>query len=402
MSALVATPAFALFTTGDALVIGNARYGEVAGAFGPPEVQAVARALRLRGQQVEAVANAGHTPMTQAFETFVRSISTDETPLVVVLSGMFAQEADGVYLRPAGRDPVAAQGGTAAAGLSVSAVLDVLAQSPRRAFLVLGETGAVSDPAPGAGSILDRLAIPDGVTVIHGPADQVARFAAVEMAQPGERLARTAEWYDLTISGYLSETLVVLEHTEVRPPTEDEQAAALDRARASDDRAWRRAMEADSLDAYQAYLDSFPGGQHASEAHARAEGALGLSLAARRMIQRDLTRLGHETRGIDGIFGPATRSSVMAWQKEVGAEATGYLLPADIAQIAAQAGGLPQPAPLRSAPPPVPRPSAQETAIWSRTQGEADLRNYLGQFPNGAHAERARVLLSNIQRGSSP
>ena len=42
---LAAAPAWAEFTTGDALVIGNARYGETVTAFGPDAVRAVARAL---------------------------------------------------------------------------------------------------------------------------------------------------------------------------------------------------------------------------------------------------------------------------------------------------------------------------------------------------------------------
>ena len=38
LGALAATPASALFVTGDALVIGNARYGDTAATFGPSEV----------------------------------------------------------------------------------------------------------------------------------------------------------------------------------------------------------------------------------------------------------------------------------------------------------------------------------------------------------------------------
>ncbi|WP_417210707.1 peptidoglycan-binding protein [Antarctobacter sp.] len=390
LGALAGTPSFALFITGDALVIGNARYGEVTAGFGPAEVQEVAHALRLRGQEVEALANGGHAPMAQAFDAFVGSIAKDEAPLVVVLSGKFVQGPGDVYLRPAGPDQAAG-----APGLSLSAVLDVLAQSPRRAFLVLGEAGAQE--------ALGALVVPNGVTVIRGPSDQVAQFAAREMAQPGTRLERAAEGYDLTIDGHRSDSLVVLDHTEVRPPTEAEQTAARNRARRLDDMAWQQAQGAGSVDAFRGYLDSFPQGHFADRAQgAVAEAALTLDPAARRSIQRDLVRLGFPTRGIDGIFGPVTRGAIAAWQNSDGAAVTGYI---DAQQIARLADLAATQAPQATvAVPPVRQPvraavSAQETAIWSRARGEAGLHNYLSQYPRGAHAARARVLLSNIQRG---
>ncbi|SNT01866.1 peptidoglycan-binding domain-containing protein [Antarctobacter heliothermus] len=395
LGALVAGPSFAAFITGDALVIGNAAPGDGATGFGPAEVQQVAHALRLRGQEVEALANGGHDAMAQAVGAFSASISEDETPLIVVLSGVFAQGADGVYLQPSGP-----QQGTAQPGLSLSAVLDVLAQSPRRAFLVLGETG----PDIGPDSGLATLDIPDGVTVIRGPSDQVAQFAAGEMAHPGTRLTQAAEGYDLIIAGHTADSLVVLEHTEVRPPTEAEQAAARDRARQVDDLAWQRAQGGDSAAAYRAYLDSFPQGRHADRAKARiTEAALALNVTARRAIQRDLAQLGFDTRGIDGIFGPRTRGSIAAWQNRNGADVTGYLDAAQIAQLADLAAAQAPQDPV-AATPPVRQParngvSAQETATWGRARGETGLRLYLGQYPNGAHAQRARVLLSNIQRG---
>tara|TARA_R100000789_G_scaffold71989_6_gene67727 strand:- start:19007 stop:20218 length:1212 start_codon:yes stop_codon:yes gene_type:complete len=394
VGALMAGPSFAAFITGNALVIGNAAPGDGTTAFGPAEVQQVARALRLRGQEVEALANGGHDAMAQAVDAFVASISEDEAPLIVVLSGSFAQGADGVYLQPAG-----AQQRDAQPGLSLTAVLEVLVQSPRRAFLVLGQTG--SDTG------LATLEIPDGVTVIRGPSDQVAQFAAHEMAHPGTRLAQAAEGYDLTITGHTTDSLVVLEHTEVRPPTEAEKTAALDRTRQVDDQAWQRAQAADTAVAYRAYLDSFPQGRHADRAEARiTEAALVLNPTARRAIQRDLAQLGFDTRGIDGIFGPRTRGSIAAWQNRIGAEVTGYLDAGQIVQLAELAAAqAPQPALVATLP--VRQPagnavSAQETATWNRASGETGLRLYLGQYPNGAHAQRARVLLSNIQRGYRP
>lgn len=390
---LAAAPAWAEFTTGDALVIGNARYGETVTAFGPDAVQAVARALRLRGQEVEQLANGGAVAMRQALEGFVAAIDEGETPLIVVLSGQFALDDGGPVLRPAGREA------SEAAGLSLAAVLEVLAQSPRRAFLVLGEAGEGAD--------LEALEIPEGVTVIRGPAAKVAEFAAREMAQPALPLEKSADWYGLTLSGHVSDDLAILTHTEVRPPSAAEQAAAKDRVARLDEAAWQRAVEGG---AFQAYLDSYPQGLHAEAAlqrlnsdptvsPAEAEASLALDTTTRREIQRSLTRLGHRTRGIDGIFGPGTRGAITAWQRQIEASPTGYLDAAQVARLAEEAGQVP----ARAAP----RPqrarnavSAQEVATWNMARGEQGLRAYLGQYPNGAFAARARVKLSNLQRGS--
>lgn len=401
MATLAGTPALALFTTGDALVIGNARYDETLTGFGAAEVQDVARALRLRGQQVEALANGGSFAMTQAFEAFVATIEADETPLVVVLSGQFEQGA----LKPVGDQT--------GAGLSLTAVLEVLGQSPRRAFLMLG----MADGGPEGGLDPDTLAIPDGVTVIHGPADKLAQFAAQEMAQPGTGLKRSAGWYDLAIAGYMADGLVVLDHTETRPPTKAEQAAAQDRARRAEDAIWQHAQATGTP---ATYLASFPQGRYADAAQkppaiadaGPADPSTGdpvLDRPARLSIQRDLARLGYNTRGIDGIFGPATRAAITAWQGRIGAPETGVLNTDQIARLAKMAAqtsqtvvaGLPV-APRAAEPGVVAVLSPQEVATLRVASGEAGLRMYLARYPQGAYAQRARVLLSNIQRGSGP
>ena len=55
------------------------------------------------------------------------------------------------------------------------------------------------------------------------------------------------------------------------------------------------------------------------------EARLGLDRSARRVIQRGLRADGFDPGSVDGLFGPATRASVRAWQRSRGQEATGYL-----------------------------------------------------------------------------
>ena len=63
---------------------------------------------------------------------------------------------------------------------------------------------------------------------------------------------------------------------------------------------------------------------YGAEAEAR-EQALALNRSDRREIQRRLTLLGLNTKGVDGIFGPGTRAAISAWQERNGLRATGFI-----------------------------------------------------------------------------
>jgi len=56
-----------------------------------------------------------------------------------------------------------------------------------------------------------------------------------------------------------------------------------------------------------------------------AEAGLELGTEARQKVQRALTLLGHDTRGVDGAFGKNTRTAVAAFQSRQSLEVTGYL-----------------------------------------------------------------------------
>ena len=55
------------------------------------------------------------------------------------------------------------------------------------------------------------------------------------------------------------------------------------------------------------------------------EARLELDRSARRVIQRGLRADGFDPGSVDGLFGPATRASLRAWQRSRGQAATGYL-----------------------------------------------------------------------------
>ncbi len=66
------------------------------------------------------------------------------------------------------------------------------------------------------------------------------------------------------------------------------------------------------------------------------EEALDLSRAERREIQRRLSLIGYNTRGVDGVFGPATRAAIKLWQIDNELTADGYLSPSSLKLLKSQ------------------------------------------------------------------
>ena len=64
-----------------------------------------------------------------------------------------------------------------------------------------------------------------------------------------------------------------------------------------------------------------------------------LSLADRMTAQRALAALGFDPGAPDGIVGAGTRTQLRAWQKARGLTADGYLSPAMVERLRAEAGG---------------------------------------------------------------
>ncbi len=123
-----------------------------------------------------------------------------------------------------------------------------------------------------------------------------------------------------------------------------------------------------------------------SGAEAR-EAALGLNQSERRAIQRDLTALGYDTRGIDGLFGNGTRGSIRDWQRRERLDVTGYLTEEQIRLLRRQAGEARE------------VNEANDRRFWAQTGAggsERGLRRYLDRYPNGVFSNRARADLARL------
>ena len=112
-------------------------------------------------------------------------------------------------------------------------------------------------------------------------------------------------------------------------------------------------------------------------------------------MQRDLTLLEFDTRGIVGIFGRGSRAAIAAWPAEYEFDQTTYLTQRQIRRIDDQAKvraqELEQEASLALA--------RADRAYWNDTGisgREADFRAYLERYPDGLFADRAQGALDQI------
>lgn len=159
-------------------------------------------------------------------------------------------------------------------------------------------------------------------------------------------------------------------------------------AQEMDRTAFAEAQRRNTVAGYEDYLNRFPDGLFKAEARAALtrlaapgpapvapqpnpvmplpaapallEADIGLTVAQRREIQQQLTRLGFDTRGADGVWGPNTRAAISRWQQANQVDVTGYLTRLQVGELARQEAALPQPQPR---PPEPAAPEAAERAL---------------------------------------
>lgn len=393
-----------------ALLLGIERYANLDRVSGATEITDVADDLRAVGFDVQVQANGGAVDLTRRLTGFVAGLD-DAQRLVVGLSGAFVTDGERTWLLPVETDdPILFNLGGAA---SIESLLQVMARTPGQSVLVLGRDTTANDrygPFTRAG--VGDLQIPNGVTVVtsntRGAADLIEALAA-----PGADvmdLVRSSG--RLTAQGYTPQSLVIVP-ADVEPVTAPETPEPTADERAAETTLWEGARALDTAEAYRNYLSRYPDGTYVEEAEALileittqpdraerlAEEALNLSRDARRDIQRDLTILNFDPRGIDGIFGPGTRAAVTNWQQENGFSQNSYLTREQINQLDAQAARraaeLEAEAERARA-----EKERQDRAFWAETGARGDepgLRAYLERFPDGAFAAEATDQLTAIE-----
>lgn len=388
-----------------ALVIAGAET-ERRGLLGATDLDTRA-ALRGAGFDVISADASNVAAMRAALSQLLARIDT-EPRVIVHLTGRFVQGGKRSWMLEtddAIRPDVATVDDH---GLSVETVLNIVASLPGSALVSLGRIE--TDPATvGAGLELgtDRVDVPQGVTLFEGSAGAVARMVREQAVVPGRVPARMADSFaNVTVRGYLGRA-VFLPEDEPRPIAPPDPAEA-ERA------IWQAAQAQDDLTGYGGYLDRYPTGLFAAEARAAieaieaepardarlAEEALALSRDDRRRIQRALTLLNYNPRGVDGIFGPGTRTAITAFQAANGFPASGFLDRLQIDRLDLQAERRQAEIEAEKERQRL-EAERQDRVAWEATGAvgdEAGLRTYLRRYPKGLYAAEAERRIAEIER----
>lgn len=282
--------------------------------------------------------------------------------------------------------------------ISLDVLFELLSHRPGRSALVL------ASPADDIAAKVDAGShVPQGVLVLAGfglTTNRAIREGLLKGDETGIQLNARNE---LTATGFVSDFNLASRRTENQSFGTPADSALIEM------RDWRAAAQNGTQAALQNYINRYPNGLFRGEAQARidalsppksieqtVEEALRLSRADRRKIQENLTLLGFNTRGVDGLFGPGSRAAIERWQRTEGFRPSGFLDRAQIrvldesARVKAEANRVAQ--------------ERDDLAYWQQTgsgTNERGLRDYLAKYPTGLFATQAKQALARVQGNSN-
>ena len=326
--------------------------------------------------------------------------------IVIILSGHLVHTgAETWLLAEDARNP---DGFTVATmGQALSPLFALAGDAQGRAVVLLAPSGDAGETGIALSSGGGDIAVPQGVTRVTG--EVRALFTALRdgllPADATYASAAARAPRGVTYEGFLSSAIGL--RTGASPA-----APGPNRPDPGEFAYWNAAQDIGSDAALRAYLDRYPEGTFAADARARisalkdaplkraqdAEDDLALTREARREVQRHLTILGFDTRGTDGIFGPATRKALTDWQGARRFGSDGYLDAQQLATLrsegAARAAELERDAEARRA-----AEEQKDRDYWARTGSTGDkagLQTYLDRYPDGLFADTAKERLTRI------
>jgi peptidoglycan hydrolase-like protein with peptidoglycan-binding domain len=388
-----------------ALIIGNENYSDGADITAADAALDAADALEDGGFTVATGSDLETDDMRALFSDLLAGNLADGR-LILLLSGHFAQSPRETWFlgTDASMPDLATVGAT---GVSLATVLDIAAGQPGGAVVLLGTEPRRLPLGTGLEPGIGVLDVPQGVTLIRGDAARIAEFATEALTLRGQSLATLLDGApDLTADGFIASVV------PFRPSSLD--GGRPDPLPGPDAEAifWESTQTQGTQTAYEAYLKRYPQGRYAADAKAEvariraepgrqaraAEDALALSRDDRRAIQRALSLLGNDPRGIDGMFGNGSRTAIAAWQKKNGHAATSYLTREQVVQLLDQAdrraAELEAEAEARRV-----QLERQDRLYWQEIgegTDEAGLRAYLKRYPDGIYADVASDRLAAI------
>lgn len=389
-----------------ALVIGNENYRNAADISAADDALDAADALEGVGFRVR---KGGDQTLAQMRDLARAHYGDAAAPgrSVILLSGHFAYHGGQTWFLGTDADAPGLADADAA-GIALGTVLEMAAERPGAAVVLLGTEERRLTLGRGLIAGIGAFDVPQGVTVISGDAADIAVFAAGVLTRRGQSAAEmAAQAGDLSVRGFLGNAAPFLAETAALPaaPGVGSNAGAADQVERD---LWETTRTINTAKGYESYLRRYPDGLFAEAARRAiaaqndplvrakaAEDALKLSRDQRRQIQRDLSILDIDPRGIDGLFGPGSRTAIATWQRRNGYEPSGYLAGDQSAVLAAQSEARAAELEAEAAK----RQAAQETQdrlYWEQTGKAGDepgLRAYIKRYPDGLFAELAQERL---------
>lgn len=389
------------------VLIGTSSYEAVSNLSNARTLRLAEQPLRAAGFDVIAAMDASTEDIRAAFGQLVEA--GEEQAIAIVLVGHFAQSADGEVWFLGAEVDGPNRGNIGGQGVPLSTVMALAARTPGRSLVLLGTDARRIPFGVGLAPGVTLPEPPQGVTLALGQPRAVTQFARRELAQPGVSLAEALAEAGFQTAGFLSPNIDFLPAAASAPSPDPVAAPDPDTNQAD---LWAAVQELNTEGAYISYLRQYPTGQFAAQARAaledlrdplriaaEAEAGLGFNRATRRQIQSDLTVLGFDTNGIDGIFGNGTRGAIRGWQAFVGLDETGYLNRVSLRQLGEEAAirraELEAEEAVRAA-----ERDRLDRAYWAATgrgADEAGLRAYLARYSDGVFSDLARDRLTEIE-----
>lgn len=371
-----------------AIIIANRSYEDLANVSGAASALALSQDLRAADFQVSTFSNLDARAMRRAVAVIEDVIETADELLVLV---------SGQITRSSGNDWLLATNATTRAGLmpgddalSLEALAQAMSASGASAVLLAGDAQ------------LRGMDVPQGVAVFSGETTSLVALVRNGLLVEGRTLLDVAAraGRGVAVGGYLPKGRAFLSAGTGGTSLPDGVSE-----RDIENLLFARAKAANSEAALSAFLERYPSGANAAIARdllsdltktpterARDEETeLHLTRTEKRAIQADLTMLGFDTNGVDGLFGRGTRSAIRRWQAANGLDTTGYLNQSQVTSLQDMAIDVRL------------EQERSDAAYWrqtGRTGTSEGYTAYLNRYPNGIFAEIAKQELADLQNAA--
>ncbi|WP_323766359.1 peptidoglycan-binding domain-containing protein [Marinovum sp.] len=387
-----------------ALVLSTWDYRNLEEVRGARDLRAIADRLEEVGFDVISEYNADADEMFDSAQSF-RDRAAEADRVLIVLDGHFVSSGTDAWMLARDADREVGPLTLPAQGLSLTALAEIAGEAAAgRAVVLAGRSSSLSLQDTGLRTGTQGMELPQGVTLASGSAEWMRYAIFAGLLREGVSLNEALS--QLSARGFLSDSVAFTEGrgviTRPQPPVDTGAITA----QAQEEGFWTAASDLGTEPALTLYLERYPRGRYVGEAKRRiaalgaeeanrwkaAEDALNLSRNDRRQVQSDLTLLGFNTRGIDGIFGQGTRTAIERWQRDRRLEVTSYLDRRQWRQLTSEAADRREDQAQEA--------SRAEDAYWRDTGAlgnEAGLTAYLERYPEGRYAADARRRLEEIR-----